>query len=528
MEILSRDDESAAHRGVHEVVLRTETPAENPYLDVDVEVEFERPDGSTVTVDGFYDGDGTYRARAYCDTLGEWRWESDAADSDLVAAGSFTVSPSSLPGKLRQHPDDPRQLRYDDGSWFLHVGDTGYRYPADSEPEWREYVDGAVSVGTTKIRTWFARSRYHVEALFADESRESGELNPDYWQEIDRRYRYALEEYPHLQFQVIPYAEDGEALRAYHDDPMVRFVGEHVQARLSAFPTVHWCVLNDAELVDGEVDPEIVESGAKVQKGLSRSVVEALGQDFHEREPWGTLITSHQQRETGYDFVDAEWSDLVTLQDLDQAGGELVREYRERAADPVIFDEDRYERYRGPDHPRYFFRRLLWATLLSGGHPTYGGNRTFEPYDGDEQGVRDYEESGLVGMDDVVGIHSFFEETGLSLVGFTPDTGVVADEPDRVVCSHDDRVYLAYFANPAGDDPETATVRNEPQTGVLDLPAVEFDVRWYDPGTREWVDGERIEGERIDGGRQEFTTPAGGDWVLVLERRSVPSGGQSR
>ncbi|MFC7193660.1 DUF4038 domain-containing protein [Halosimplex aquaticum] len=372
--------------------------------------------------------------------------------------------------------------------------------------EWREYVDSVARSGATKIRTWFARSRYHVEALFADESRESEELDLDYWREIDRRYRYALEEHPHLQFQVIPYAEDGETLRAYRDDPMVRFVGEHVQARFSAFPNVHWCVVNDAELVEGEVDPEVVESGAKVQKGLSKSVVDALGRDFAEREPWGTLITSHQQRSTGYDFADAEWSDLATLQDLDQAGGERVREYRERAADPVILDEDRYERYRGPDHPRYFFRRLFWATLLSGGHPTYGGNRTFEPHDGDEQGVRGYDDSGLVGMDDFVRIHAFFEETALSLAGFVPDTGMLADEPDRVVCCHDDRVYLAYFANPAGDGPETTAVRSHPQSTALDLPAGEFAVRWYDPRAGEWIDRGRVGGVGASSRRRPMGT----------------------
>lgn len=518
MKVLSMGDESAAQRGVHEIVLRTDTSVENPYLDIDIEVQFKRPNGSTVTVDGFYDGDGTYRARAYCDTLGEWRWESDASDPDLVASGSFTVCPSSLPGKLRQHRDDPRQLQYDDGKWFLHVGDTGYRYPVDSESEWQDYVDGAVRAGVTKIRTWFARSRYGIQALFANESRESEELNLNYWREIERRYRYALEEYPHLQFQVIPYAEDGEALRAYHDDPMVRLVGRHVQARFAAFPNVYWCVVNDAEVVEGEVDPEVVKSGAKVQKGLSKSVIEAMGCDFDKREPWGTLITSHQQRTTGYDFVDAEWSDLATLQDIDQAAGERVREYREQTTDPVILDEDRYERYRGPDHPRYFFRRLFWTTLLSGGHPTYGGNRTFEPHDGDEQGVRGYDESDLVGMDDFVRIHSLFEETDLSLVGLSPDVGIVAADPIRAVCCHNDRVYVAYFANPAGDDPKTAAVRNKPQSTALNLPGAEFVVRWYDPSTGEWLNRGRVEGDRC-----EFTTPTGGDWVLLLEKLSVSS-----
>jgi hypothetical protein len=34
-------------------------------------------------------------------------------------------------------------------------------------------------------------------------------------------------------------------------------------------------------------------------------------------------------------------------------------------------------------NPRYFVRRLMWASLLSGGHATYGGGRTYEAYQKD-------------------------------------------------------------------------------------------------------------------------------------------------
>ena len=33
--------------------------------------------------------------------------------------GAFEVVPSSLPGKLRVHPDDPHQFATDDGQWWL-------------------------------------------------------------------------------------------------------------------------------------------------------------------------------------------------------------------------------------------------------------------------------------------------------------------------------------------------------------------------------------------------------------------------
>ena len=40
------------------------------------------------------------------------------------------------------------------------------------------------------------------------------------------------------------------------------------------------------------------------------------------------------------------------------------------------------ESYISPKHDRYFFRRLMWASLLSGGHATYGGLATYEAFAG--------------------------------------------------------------------------------------------------------------------------------------------------
>jgi hypothetical protein len=120
-------------------------------------------------------------------------------------SGEFEVQPSELPGKLRKHPQDPRQFAYDDGQWFLHLGDTGYRYVTATEPLWQQYIDEAAQVGFNKIRTWFCSGRHDVAALFAKDRQG---LDLAYWDEIERRLVYALEKYPHIQFQLIPYGED--------------------------------------------------------------------------------------------------------------------------------------------------------------------------------------------------------------------------------------------------------------------------------------------------------------------------------
>ena len=347
-------DMPAEHRGVYEVRLTPEQLPGNPFFEDRATVTFVRPGGSEVAVDAFYDGQGVWKARAYCDRIGRWRWQSASSTKTLDdVRGQFQVVMSDLPGKLRKHPSDPFQFARDDGSWFLHIGDTGYRYVVASEPHWREYIDQAREAGFTKIRTWFAQSRNTVEALYIE---DRSRLALDYWQEIDRRLLYALEHHSHVVFQLMPYAEDTAELRRYASgDRMAMLIGRAAQARWSAFPNVYWAISNDREIVD---DGPL--SGRKVR----RETIDRIGRDFARREPWGTLLTNHQSRFSGYAFTDAPWSDVITLEDLDQVHGEVIAEHRQIGSDPVVNDEDRYELYRNAGNKRYFFRRLMWASLL--------------------------------------------------------------------------------------------------------------------------------------------------------------------
>ena len=506
--IVSRGASTALHRGVYEIALAASPNSADPYFGVDLRVIFTRPEATDVEVDGFYDGEGIFRARAYCDAVGVWGWRAVCGDPDLHGhSGSFTVDGSSLPGKLRQHQGDPYQFAYDSGEWFLHIGDTGYRYVADTEPEWQAYIDQAAAAGMTKIRTWFCRGRSDVQALFAaDRTR----LDLPYWREIDRRMTYALERHPHLIFKLIPYGEDTEEIRRYgRSDPASQQIAQYAQARFSALPNVIWCLSNDREIVrQGEL------SGRKVPW----ETIDRMGRDMAAREPWGTLLTNHQARFTGYDFTDAEWSDIVTLEDIDQVAGERIREYREQANCPVVNDEDRYEAYRNPAHDRYFFRRLMWASLLSGGHATYGGLRTFEPYDGDLNGVQGYldaVEAGKLerGADDFVHIHRFFAETGLTLVNMIPNDQIVGGNPHRWKCIHDDRTFIAYLASPTGIEPETDDEDDTVPSVTVQLPDGDFTVDWFDPAEGIW---EQAVG--LEGGKTMLRPPGPGDWVLLLKK----------
>ena len=515
-----RQGATGPHRGVYEIEMNAEEDLGNPYFDVTFQVEFARPNGTTVFVDGFYDGERTFRARAYCDTPGEWTYRTKSNLNSLNAGkGAFTVYASDLPGKLRIHPDDPRQFAYDNGTWFLHIGDTGYRYVVSSEPRWREYIDEAAAAGFTKIRTWFAQSRSTVEALY---TRNRSGLALDYWQEIERRVRYALTQHPHIILQLIPYAEDtGELIRYGQGDRLSQFIVRYAQARWSAFPNIHWEISNDRHIV---TQPDL---GKLRGREISDRVIKQIGGDMKKREPWGTLITNQQARSMGYSFVAEPWSDIITLEDLDQVGGEIVLEYRRKGCDPVVLDEDRYENYRDPANPRYFFRRFMWANLLSGGHATYGGLRTYEPYDGGPiRGVQGYYTSNRrgalsQGAHDYIHIHAFFRETDLTLVGMEPGDSLIGDDPLQAKCIHDEDAYIIYAPNPDCDTPGTDNPRIEKPNVKVRLPPGSFSVRWFNPRLGTWEQETMISG----GGLRRLEPPktprtAYQDWVILIQRKS--------
>jgi hypothetical protein len=497
-------------RGVYEVVLTSKQTPTHPFEPGLAQVIFAPPGGKDIIVDAFYDGASVFRARAYCEHAGDWTWRCSSQDTFLNGKhGTFTVIDSDLPGKLRLHPEDRQQFVFDNGDWFLHIGETGYRYLTTTEKKWKPYINQAARMGATKIRTWFCQGRHDVQILFSE---ERSSLNLAYWQEMDRRLTYALEKFPQIQFQLMPYGEDTEELKRYAaDDKMAKLIAQYSQARFSAYPNVQWCISNDREIIaDGE------ETGRKILA----STIHQIAQDMRTREPWGTLLTNHQSRFKGYHFSGAEWSDITTLEDLDQVTGELILQYRGMSETPVVLDEDRYETYREPDHPRYFFRRLMWSSLLSGGHATYGGYHTYEAHivgeiskdSLDVRGIQGYYDGSakLTGGNDFIHIHSFFREAQITLVGLMPDDGFVGNKPVYFKCMRDGKICLIYLANPDNSDPKAAKASVEIASIEVSTPGA--IARWFNPESGKWS-----EEFPLGKGKQTLKAPYGGDWIILLQ-----------
>ena len=158
----------------------------------------------------------------------------------------------------------------------------------------------------------------------------------------------------------------------------------------------------------------------------------------------------------------------------------------------------------------------MWASLLSGGHTTYCGTVTFEAYDGKLRGIQGYYDAAragkLEGFQDFLNLHLFFNDTGLTLVGFEPDDAFVGGRPAHRKCTRTENAAIIYLANPGGDEPK----RDDMSDLVPDVTiGVERDsvARWFDPRTGLWqgpID--------LAAGVQTLVAPDAGDWVLLLRR----------
>jgi len=161
----------------------------------------------------------------------------------------------------------------------------------------------------------------------------------------------------------------------------------------------------------------------------------------------------------------------------------------------------------------------MWASLLSGGHATYGGLRTFEPYDRNLKGVQGYYdaiETGKLdhGADDFIHIHSFFFDADLTLVGLTPDDACVGDDPLKWKCIRSSNTFIIYIANPSGDTPKTDHVADTVPEITVHLPDGNYTVEWFKPTSGAWT-----RSSMCGGGNSALVAPDAGDWVLLLRQK---------
>ncbi|WP_061782560.1 DUF5605 domain-containing protein [Microbacterium hominis] len=305
----------------------------NPFVDVDLDALFTRPDGTTVRVGGFYDGDGVYVIRALADAEGEWRFEtrSTARSLDGVTGRlEVAAAPVEAHGPVRV---DGFHFRHADGARHRPIGTTAYAWTHQSEARQQQTLRTLAAAPFAKLRmcvfpkSYLYNANEPLDFPFVGSLAEGFDLerfDPAHFRRLERRIAdlaalgiqadlILFHAYDRWGFSDLGPAVDERYLR-------------YVIRRLTGFANVWWSLANEYDLL--------------WSKDLDDW--ERLAAVIGEEDPFGHLLSIHNCRPF-YDYG-RPWVTHVSVQRVDvYRTAENTDQWRERWGKPVVVDECAYE-----------------------------------------------------------------------------------------------------------------------------------------------------------------------------------------
>ncbi|HEX3878399.1 MAG TPA: DUF5060 domain-containing protein, partial [Bryobacteraceae bacterium] len=301
----------------------------NPFLEVRIGAHFHFAH-RTVDVNGFYDGDGTYRIRFMPDEIGEWTYTtfSNAPALDNKS-GAFTAT---QPSAYNHGPVRVRYVShfaYEDGAPYVPVGTTCYAWTHQGDKLEEQTLATLRTAPFNKIRMCVFPKSYAYNANepvyypFPRDAAGHNDLsrfNPQFFQHLEKRI--ADLEGLGIEADLIlfhPYDRWGYAsLPAEVNDRYLRYT----VSRLAAYRNVWWSLANEWDLV----------------KTKNVSDWDRFFRIVQESDPYQHLRSIHYSN-VMYDNS-KPWVTHASMQSSDL---EKARDYVAEFRKPVIYDECKYE-----------------------------------------------------------------------------------------------------------------------------------------------------------------------------------------
>lgn len=458
----------------YEVLLTTTNTYSNPYLDVWVYAIFNGLN-KIIKLDGFWDGSSNWKIRITPTEVGTWNYITTSNDSQLNGkTGSFNVTESQSKGFIKVNPNYPYSFMYDDGTPYLLVGDNVWTmfnsngYPFDTiSPDganFKSYVDKRVTQGFNWMHGQLGYWTGPNEG--GDSLNLAGDVNPSYFQWIDKRVAYATGKgvVIGMTFDLYPYNRGGfSSLQRY---------SKYIVARYSAYNVV-WLIA-----------PEYEDDGSVVDVTGWRQI----GQLVSAADPYNHPTSIHTTGTSGDDFGSDAWMTFVGQQHRGTPQSQnsyILADYIYNK--PVVNLEPDYEGFQTANDLRGDF----WAITVAGGFAVYGHKETFVapeiPFNSaamDSPGVQ-----YLIYLYNFINKLPWWQmsaKNSLATSGFT--LAKLGEE------------YVIYL--PSGG---STTVNLSATSGNL-------SVEWYNPRTGTYQGQTTVQG----GASRTFTAPDTNDWILYI------------
>jgi len=350
--------------GVYEISLMGSTVG-NPYMDNWLKAIFTNG-SNTMSVPGFYDGNGNYKIRFSPEKAGRWTYETESNLPELNdQKGSFECVRPTGNNHGPIQIVNTYYLEYADGSPFYAVGTTAYQWTSVKQSIQEQTIATLKTAPFNKIRMCvfpkFYRYGNDTEPWMLpfdriDSVNNFTQPNYPFFQNFDHRVAQLMK--IGIQADVIlfhPYDRWGySAMGKEMNEKYVRYM----IARLSAYRNVWWSLANEWDV------PSI------------KDVIdwEGIGTLLQNEDPHQRLRGIHNWYNSEDHFYDHSrpWITHASTQTSQFYNG---IKWREQYKKPLLYDEMRYEgdvpsgwgNLSGEEMTSYF-----WMAALSGGYPTHG------------------------------------------------------------------------------------------------------------------------------------------------------------
>jgi hypothetical protein len=534
---------------LHEFLARGRIHVANPFRDAALVGELVSPSGKTNVVDGFYDGDGTWRLRFAPNEEGEWSYGLRGEGVEILQRGKLRCTAPRAHGTIGIHPENPYAFAHADGTPFFPMGDTCYGLFDDSPitPELRaEYLKTRRGQRFNFVRMTIG----HSEARAATNSvywawggtaqkPDLDHLNPEFFRSFDALMQQLRASGMNVELLLLNFYR-----RPFTDTNLwaparERLWLRYVVSRYAAFDNVFlWTIANEYEThpdgryrLDFPGDVEWAKATARFIKAndpyrhlvTTHPVISAsrrgesprapfdppwrIGEFFGEGDAMDVL-----SQQTGGSGDGALWDEMLQCWTGDSSTLVASLSADRRFRKPVLNTENGYEYLRGHPtekkqvHHTDKVRRSAWRIVCAGGyfaagfHGTIGHSDVWNRIDAPNHYTFTVKDEGAAAQ--VGALHNFF--TALPFWRMEPFPGVTGD---AVALADPGKIYVIYF--PHGG---SVTVDVSAARGPL-------TARWFNPRAGGFGQPMRVTPANL---RLDFTAPDTNDWALLVSAALPP------
>ena len=511
-----------------ELVFRSTVTYENPVQEVrSFEVTFTSPTGVKKTINGFWDGETTWRARFMPGETGTWSYETACSDTKNTGLngqrGSFMCKQTDDQKAIYRHgpvinPKGTFFLTHSDGTPFFWLACTAWNGALKStDDEWDQYLLHRVNNNYTAIQlvtTQWRGCDKSSEGLVAFEGSGRIQINPVFFRLIDKKID-RVNEYGLVAAPVILWAlqtGSGRELSPgyYLPDDQAILLAKYIVARYGANQVV-WFLGGDGNYT-GTFEQRWKTIGRAVFDGKQQGIVAQhprgrswIGEIYAD-EPWLDIIgyqSSHSNAEGTVNWI---------------TKGPMSQMWPYMPPRPLINLEPNYEEILTTITDKDVRNACYWslfATPIAG--ITYGANGIW-PWLRKGEKILNHSDApwtspwnvsinlpGSIQMGYLAGFITKF-----AWWDFYPAQELLTEQPgDKVfnefvsmVKTTDNKTILAYL-------PVKQTIKIRKPDGH------NYTMRWFNPVKNEYSDGTGAD----DGKILTVTSPVNGDLLLILEEK---------